>query len=272
LRTSSVGATGLTAATSVVAHALLRAAPALLPALGAPVSRRVSTRQARVPAPQFAAAPQFPPQTARGASVPSCQHGALKSRASLALMLLLSVIGTACRQDMHDQPKYIPLRPSTFFNDGRSARPLVEGSVARGQLHEDAALYTGKSADGKLLETFPFPVTPQVLARGQDRFNIYCTPCHGRLGDGSGMVVRRGFRRPPSYHIDRLRAAPAGHFFDVITNGIGAMQDYAAQLDAPDRWAIVAYIRALQLSQNANVSDAPPAARAQLESNTGGAR
>jgi mono/diheme cytochrome c family protein len=169
-----------------------------------------------------------------------------------------------CRQDMHDQPKYIPLRPSEFFADGRSQRPLVEGTVARGHLKEDKAFYEGKGADGKPVTDFPFPVTKEVILRGQDRYNIYCTPCHDRLGNGDGMIVRRGFRKPPSYHIDRLRQVPNGYIYDVITNGVGAMADYSAQIAPRDRWAIVAYVRALQLSQNASVNDVPAEARGQL--------
>jgi mono/diheme cytochrome c family protein len=168
---------------------------------------------------------------------------------------------------MHDQPKFIPLRPTDFFGDGRSERPLIEGTVARGHLNDDAALYTGKGPDGKPVDEFPFPVTRDVLERGQDRFNIYCAPCHDRQGEGNGMIVRRGFRHPPSYHIDRLRQVPNGYLFDVIANGFGAMQDYAAQVPVRDRWAIVAYIRALQLSRHATLDDVPPANRAQL---TGG--
>jgi mono/diheme cytochrome c family protein len=185
------------------------------------------------------------------------------------MVLALAAATVACRQDMHDQPKFIPLRPSTFFDDGRSARPLADGTVARGQLDDDAAFYTGKGPDGKPLDAFPFPVTKEIVERGQERFNIYCTPCHGRLGNGDGMIVRRGFRRPPSYHIDRLRAVPNGYLYDVISKGFGAMPDYAAQIAPADRWAIVSYIRALQLSQNASVKDAPPGALPQL---TGGPR
>ena len=165
---------------------------------------------------------------------------------------------------MHDQPKYIPLRPTEFFADGRSARPLIDGTVARGHLDDDAGYYTGKGPDGKPLDDFPFPVTKDVILRGQDRFNIYCTPCHDRLGNGDGMIVRRGFRHPPSYHIDRLRQAPNGYLYDVITNGFGAMPDYSAQVAPADRWAIVAYIRALQLSQNASINDVPAADRGQM--------
>jgi mono/diheme cytochrome c family protein len=175
------------------------------------------------------------------------------------------VLLSGCRQDMHDQPKYIPLRPSDFFADGRSERPLVEGTVARGHLREDTALYHGKDAAGKPVTDFPFPVTKEVIQRGQNRFNIYCTPCHDRLGTGDGMIVRRGFRKPPSYHIDRLRQVPNGYIYDVITNGFGAMQDYSAQIEPRDRWAIVAYVRALQLSQNASPNDVPADARAQLQ-------
>jgi hypothetical protein len=177
---------------------------------------------------------------------------------------------TGCRQDMHDQPKYIPLRFTKFFDDGRSARPIPAGTVARGHLNADTAFYTGKDAAGNYVDAFPFPITREVLERGQQRYNIYCTPCHDRMGTGNGMVVRRGFRHPPSYHIDRLRQAPNGYIFDVITNGFGAMQDYAAQIAPADRWAIIAYERVLQLSQNATINDVPPEARGQL--NAGGAR
>ncbi|MEW5979150.1 MAG: cytochrome c [Acidobacteriota bacterium] len=173
---------------------------------------------------------------------------------SLAV-LLVSV--SACRQDMHDQPKLEALESSSFFPDGRASRPLVPGTVARGQLRNDPQLYTGK-VNNEFVDSFPFPVTKEVLERGRERFNIFCTPCHDYTGNGEGMVVRRGFKQPPSFHIDRLRKAAAGYLFDVITNGFGAMQDYAAQVKVEDRWAIVAYIRALQLSQNASAADTPP--------------
>ena len=165
---------------------------------------------------------------------------------------------------MHDQPKYIPLRSSDFFHDDRSARPIVEGTVARGHLHEDSLLYTGK-ANGADATLFPFAVDARVMARGQDRFNVYCSPCHGRTGSGDGMIVRRGYRRPPSLHAERLRASSVGHYFDVMTNGFGAMPDYAAQVRAEDRWAIAAYIRALQLSEHATLADVPPAERGTLQ-------
>src|SRR6202521_260353 len=184
-----------------------------------------------------------------------CGIGALLPWCAFAFVVILT--GSACRQDMHDQPKYIPLRESAFFSDARSARALVVGTVARGQLHEDALLYTGK-VNGTDATMFPFRIDNRVMARGQERFNIYCSPCHGRTGLGDGMVVRRGYRAPPSFHQDRLRNASAGHFFDVMTNGFGAMPDYAAQIKAEDRWAIVAYIRALQLSEHATVNDVTP--------------
>jgi hypothetical protein len=168
-----------------------------------------------------------------------------------------------CRQDMQDQPKFIPQRGTDFYADGRSVRPQVENTVARGQLHEDTYFYTGLQ-NGKEGDAMPFPVTMQVLERGQERYNIYCTPCHSRVGNGIGMIVQRGYSKAGDYHTDRLRAAPLGHFFNVITNGYGSMPDYAAQLQPQDRWAVVAYIRALQLSQNAKPSDAAPGA--QIES------
>ena len=187
----------------------------------------------------------------------------------LAVFLAAAAL-SGCRQDMHDQPKFIPLRPSSFFEDGRSARPIPEGTVARGHLNDDTVLYTGKGPDGKPVNEFPFPVTKDVILRGRQRFNIYCTPCHDRTGNGNGMVVQRGYRHPPTYHSDRLRQVPNGYIFDVITNGFGAMPDYAAQIAPRDRWAIVSYVRALQLSQQASINDVPPDARGQLPG--GGAR
>lgn len=179
--------------------------------------------------------------------------------------MLLVLAGTAaCRQDMQDQPKYIPLRPSSFFGDGRSERPLIQGTVARGHLDEDTLFYTGKGPDGKFSDTFPFPVTKDVVLRGQQRFNIYCSPCHDHTGSGDGMVVRRGFRHPPSYHIERLQKVPNGYIFDVVTNGFGAMPSYALQIQPADRWAIISYVRALQASQMASVNDVPADARGQL--------
>jgi len=187
---------------------------------------------------------------------------AMLRRQSMAALLLVALVA-GCRQDMHDQPKYKPLKSSAFFEDGRDSRPLVADTVARGHLDDDALLYTGKIGTAFATE-FPFPITGDVLVRGQERFNIYCTPCHDRTGGGDGMIVRRGYRRPPSFHIDRLRAAPAGYFFDVITHGFGVMPDYSSQVPVSDRWAIVSYVRALQLSQHATLSDVPAAEQSKL--------
>jgi hypothetical protein len=168
-----------------------------------------------------------------------------------------------CRQDMQDQPKFIPQRGTDFYADGRSARPQVENTVARGQLHEDTYFYTGL-VNGKEGDGMPFPVNMAVLERGQERYNVYCTPCHSRVGNGVGMIVQRGYSKAGDFHTARLQAAPLGHFFNVITHGYGSMPDYSAQVAPQDRWAIVAYIRALQLSQNAKPADAAPGA--QIES------
>ncbi len=176
---------------------------------------------------------------------------------------LCLVLVSGCRLDMHDQPRYKPLAASRFFPDGRSARPLVKGTVARGHLRLDEHFYTGK-VNGQLVDTFPFPITRQVLERGRERYNIFCAVCHDRTGSGRGMIVERGFPHPPSFHIERLQKAPVGHFYDVITNGFGRMYSYASRIPPRDRWAIVAYIRALQLSQNATLDDVPPEERAKL--------
>ncbi len=176
----------------------------------------------------------------------------------LALALLIG-----CRQKMAVQPKYDPLEPSDFFADGMSARPRIPGTVAHGEASLTGFLATGK-VNGQDGDGFPFPITIEVMNRGQERFNIYCSECHGKVGDGNGMIPSRGYRRPPSYHTDTLRTAKTGHFFDVITNGFGAMSSYAAQVPVNDRWAIIAYIRALQLSQHATIDDVPPDLRAKL--------
>jgi hypothetical protein len=165
---------------------------------------------------------------------------------------------------MKDQKKYEPLEPSALFADGKSARDLMPNTVARNQLRTDALLYGGLE-DGKPAETFPFTITQAVLQRGQERFGIFCTPCHGYDGYGKGMIVQRGFSPPPSFHQDYLRNAPVGHFFDVITNGFGSMYSYGDRIPPTVRWAIIAYIRALQLSQNAKVSDVPPEAQPTLD-------
>jgi len=180
----------------------------------------------------------------------------MRTGGRLLLAIAGAVLLTACRQDMHNQPKYRGLRASLFFADGSSARPLVEGTIARGTLQTDEAFFTGKNGTAVVTE-LPFPVDAAVLDRGEERFNIYCTPCHDRTGSGRGMVVQRGYRQPPSFHIDRLRNVEIGHFFDVMTNGFGAMPDYRAQVSPRDRWNIAAYIRALQLSQHAAAADVP---------------
>jgi cytochrome c553 len=165
------------------------------------------------------------------------------------LAMLAFIVGCE-RNEMHRQARVDPLESSDFFADGRASRNPPPGTVARGHLETDHAFYQGKDASGKLVGTFPFPVTLGVLQRGQQRFDIYCSVCHGYQGDGNGMIVQRGMIRPPSYHIDRLRNVAVGHFYDVITNGYGAMYSYADRISPRDRWAIVAYIKALQLSQH----------------------
>jgi mono/diheme cytochrome c family protein len=177
-------------------------------------------------------------------------------RVTLSIAALSLAVSAGCRQDMHNQPKYRALRATTFFSDGASARPLVEGTVARGTLQDDEAFFTGKVGNAPVRE-LPFPVDEAMLTRGQERYNIFCTPCHDSTGGGKGMVVQRGYKQPPSFHETRLRNIEAGYFFDVMTNGFGAMPDYRMQLAPRDRWAVVAYIRALQLSQNAAAADVP---------------
>jgi mono/diheme cytochrome c family protein len=249
------------------------------------------------------------------------------NRGPLAAAIFVSLIfAFGCRQDMHDQPKYEPHEPSAFFEDGRASRPLVEGTVPRGELKDDSLLYTGRLAGGAgnqgaatsstggglsgsgqgagltagegasggstvnpranlvpqatqvrgiagegqtgagFADAFPFPITAEVMDRGQERFNIYCAICHDRTGSGNGMIVRRGYRRPPPLSEERLVKAPAGYFFDVITNGFGSMPSYSEQIPVRDRWAIVAYVRALQMSQRAPLADLSPEAKAKLES------
>lgn len=180
-------------------------------------------------------------------------------------MLLFAALATpACRRDMQDQPKYTPLEESSFFVDGRSARPIPARTIARGHLNDNDAFHTG-AVNGVFLDAIPMPVTHQLLERGQQRYGIFCTPCHGPLGDGDGMVARRGFKIPANFHTDRLRQAPPGYLFQVVSNGYGAMPDYDDQIHVADRWAIIAYVRALQLSRDANVADVPPDARKKLD-------
>jgi len=176
---------------------------------------------------------------------------------SIATLPAAIALLCGCRIDMHVQPRLNPLSRSDFFADQRSERPPVEGTVARGQLHEDTYFYTGKTGNTPG-DYMPFPVTLEVLQRGRERYNIYCAPCHSQVGDGNGFIPSRGFaRKPPSYHIPRLQKEPLGYFYDVITNGFGIMPDYASQIPPRDRWNIVAYVRALQLSQNATSADVP---------------
>jgi len=225
------------------------------------------------------------------------------SRFLILGLLTASALAVGCRYDMQDQPRYKVYKQSDFFADNRASREPVAGTVARGQLKEDKAFYTGKianpnpnapvqtttDASGNTLvasfpndiDEFPIPVTKELIDRGQNRFNIYCIVCHGPVGNGDGMVVRRGFPKPPTYHDDRLRNAPVGHFFDVMTNGWGKMNSYAAQVSPADRWAIVAYIRALQAAQNPDMnlkaagqsnSATPSASPAHTANTNGGAR
>jgi mono/diheme cytochrome c family protein len=204
----------------------------------------------------------------------------------MGLMFLLLLFTLGCQQKMAQQPKYLPLQRSEFFTDSRSARPLEPGTVARGQLRTDTHFFLGQGlspgrqrmgvaamvglsfqnpylammpmvTQSRYVETFPFPVTEQVLQRGQERFIVYCAVCHDTAGYGNGIIVQRGFTRPPTYHQDRLRSAPVGYIYDVVTNGYGSMPDYAAMIPPRDRWAIVAYVRALQLSQYAALKDLP---------------
>ena len=184
-----------------------------------------------------------------------------KLAGALPLFLLL----TACRRDMFVQPKSNPLKASDFFSDGGASRPLPAHTVARGHLETNEAYFAGMIGTN-LVTTLPMPVTMELLARGRERFDINCSPCHGRTGQGNGMIVRRGFPAPPTFHQERLRSAPIGHFFHVMTHGYGVMYSYASHVDAADRWAIAAYIRALQLSRDAPPADAPPSERARLES------
>lgn len=180
----------------------------------------------------------------------------------LAAGVLLLVSG--CRQDMHNQPKYVPYRSSEFFQDGLSERQQVVNTVARGELHEDGYLYTGKVGT-KEGDRFPFPITQAVMERGRERYDIYCSPCHSRVGDGNGMIVKRGYRQAANFHDQKYASQTVGHYYDVISHGSGAMPDYAAQIEPPDRWAIAAYIRALQYAQNGTMADVPGDQRGQLK-------
>lgn len=193
-------------------------------------------------------------------------RGSVSARGALVLAGCLLLAG--CRQDMHQAPRYDPLESSDLFTDGRASRPLVAGTVARGQLREDDALYRGKT-NGLLVTEFPVPVTATLMARGRERYDVFCSPCHGRTGVGNGVVVQRGFKPPPSYLDARLVQQPIGYVYDVITNGFGAMPDYASQIPVLDRWAITAYVRALQVAGHATVADVPADHRADLDRKPG---
>jgi hypothetical protein len=187
----------------------------------------------------------------------------MSSRSSALALVLLAACGiTGCnntlRQDMANQPRVNPLAPSQFFDDGRSERPIIDNTVARGSIENDA-LFVPKDSNA-----FPLPLTKELLERGQERYAIFCTPCHGLQGDGQGMIAMRGMKHPPSYHQDRVRAEPNGYYYDVVTNGFGAMYGYSAQIPPRDRWAIIAYVRALQLSRNAPVGGLPAELREKL--------
>src|SRR5437868_4250405 len=186
-------------------------------------------------------------------SFSSARAGAL-----VAVLLCMFLVGCSLKQDMAVQPKNRPLTPSDFFSDGRSERPLIENTVARGSIAEDEFAVTKDS------NSVPLPVNQALLERGEERYKIFCSPCHGLQGDGNGTIAMRGMKRPPTYHQDRLRQAPNGYFYDNITNGFGAMYGYSAQIPPRDRWAIIAYVRALQLSRNAKVADLPTELRQKL--------
>jgi len=179
-------------------------------------------------------------------------------------MVFAALVLTGCHDDMYDQPRYEPLEASDFFDDGRAARPLVPGTIPYGAPPSDDVLHTGRQ-NGELATELPMELTEVLLQRGRERFNIFCAVCHSRTGDGNGMIVQRGYRQPPTFHSDRLRGVPIGHFFDVTTNGVGAMPSYSLQVPVEDRWAIAAYVRALQLSQYATIDDVPAEFRQQLE-------
>jgi hypothetical protein len=188
----------------------------------------------------------------------------MRNRAPAIVLSFVAAL-SGCRQDMHDQHKIEPGESSPVFADGRGMRHPVEGTVARGRLFDDRHLYEGRDAvTGELVDAFPMPVTKEVLLRGRERYDVFCSPCHSRTGEGDGMVVRRGFKRPPSFHREELRKAKVGYVFEVVTKGFGVMPSYAAQVPASDRWAIVAYLRALQLAHDARIADVPEPERAAL--------
>jgi mono/diheme cytochrome c family protein len=188
----------------------------------------------------------------------------LTTRSALLIGALLMAATTACRQDMHDQPKYQPLEASSFFADGAASRPLPANTVARGQLKDDTLLYTGKVGDDPATD-FPFALDAAVMARGRVAYDAFCSHCHGLTGGGDGVVVQRGYTKPPVLYDERVKGLAAGHIFDVITSGFGAMPDHASQIKVTDRWAIVAYVRALQRSASGTVDDVPAGERGRLD-------
>jgi len=190
------------------------------------------------------------------------KHAGSAIRLLLAASVLFIVSG--CRQDMHNQPKYVPYRSSEFFQDGLSERQQLVNTVARGELREDAYLYTGKVGT-KEGDRFPFAITQAVMERGRERYDIYCSPCHSRVGDGNGMIVKRGYRQAANFHDQKYATQTVGHYYDVISHGSGAMPDYAAQIEPADRWAVAAYIRALQYAQSGTMADVPADQRGQLK-------
>ena len=182
----------------------------------------------------------------------------------IAITVLITLPGCELRQAMYDQPRYEALEASPFFEDGLSARAPIEGTIARGQLQLDDHYYRG-TVNGEVATKMPIAVSRKVLERGKQRYDIFCAPCHDRTGTGNGMIVKRGLKQPPSYHEERLREAPIGYFFDVMTNGFGSMYSYASRIPVDDRWAIAAYVRALQYSQSASFDELPPEDKAQLQ-------
>jgi mono/diheme cytochrome c family protein len=203
--------------------------------------------------------------TCRAASSSRCGFCGLGSACALWIAVAITLLLAACRPDMENQPKAKPLSESDFFSNQANARPIPPHAVERGDVRENAAFYTGLT-NGTYVTRLPIQLTPELLTRGRERYDVMCAECHDRTGSGNGMVVLRGFPQPPSYHVPRLRNAPIGHFFDVITNGYGVMYSYATRVEPEDRWAIAAYIRALQLSHNINASQLNPAEFQKLES------
>ena len=188
---------------------------------------------------------------------------------AICVMLAVALTSGACRQDMHDQAKYEPLEESSFFDNGMSSRPLVEGTIAREMPTQKTAFHTGRTPNDEFVTELPMELERALLDRGRSRFDAFCSPCHGQTGDGLGMIVRRGFKQPTSFHDQRLRESPVGYYFDVMSNGFGQMSSYASQIPAQDRWAIAAYISALQLSQNIPVDSLSAEEQQQLDDSRG---